>query len=169
MPASILKDAFAHHLWATVRLLDACLVLSPEQLAAPTPGTYGSVLETYRHLVGADSRYLFALAQGQVQPVATRDMSLPELRGVMQANGAAWSELLAGDLDPDEVIVSRRRDGSRTEAPVGIRLAQALHHGSDHRSQICTTLTLSGVEPPGIDLWDFAHQDGRLVEVPPAP
>jgi uncharacterized damage-inducible protein DinB len=50
---------------------------------------------------------------------------------------------------------------------VGIRLAQALHHGSDHRSQICTILTSIGIEPPDIDVWAFAWSDGRLVEVPP--
>jgi uncharacterized damage-inducible protein DinB len=50
---------------------------------------------------------------------------------------------------------------------VGIRLAQALHHGTDHRSQICTALSTLGVEPPAIDVWDFCEQDGRLVEIPP--
>ncbi len=49
----------------------------------------------------------------------------------------------------------------------GIRLAQALHHGTDHRSQICTALTSLGVDPPSIDVWDFAALDGRLLEVPP--
>jgi uncharacterized damage-inducible protein DinB len=51
---------------------------------------------------------------------------------------------------------------------MGVRLAQALHHGTDHRSQICTALTTLAVEPPAIDVWDFAAQDGRLVDVPPA-
>jgi len=48
----------------------------------------------------------------------------------------------------------------------GIRLAQALHHGTDHRSQICTALTTIGVEPPAIDVWDLAEAQGRLAEVP---
>ena len=50
---------------------------------------------------------------------------------------------------------------------MGIRLAQAIHHGTDHRSQICTALTSLGIEPPSIDAWDFAQQDGRLGETPP--
>jgi uncharacterized damage-inducible protein DinB len=50
---------------------------------------------------------------------------------------------------------------------MGIRLAQALHHGTDHRSQICTALTTLGVEPPSIDVWDFGERDGRVVEIPP--
>jgi uncharacterized damage-inducible protein DinB len=45
---SLLDDAFAHHAWATTRLIDACLRLTPEQLATGVPGTYGSILETLR-------------------------------------------------------------------------------------------------------------------------
>jgi hypothetical protein len=36
-----LDDAFAHHVWATLLLVDVCLKLSPEQLDAAVPGTYG--------------------------------------------------------------------------------------------------------------------------------
>jgi len=43
-----------------------------------------------------------------------------------------------------------------------------LHHGTDHRSQICTALTTLGLEPPEIDVWDFAWEQGRVQEVPPA-
>ena len=41
---------------------------------------------------------------------------------------------------------------------MGIRLAQAIHHGTDHRSQVCTALTTLGIEPPAIDVWDYADQ-----------
>jgi uncharacterized damage-inducible protein DinB len=166
MSRSLLGDPFAHHVWATVRLLDTCLALSPEQLEADVPGTYGSILATMRHLVGADSSYLFALTDGRIPAIDEDQMDLPELRTVMEGNGAAWSSLLTQDLDPDVIVVRQRDDGSESHAPMGVRLAQALHHGTDHRSQICTALTTLAVEPPAIDVWDFAEQDGRLVEVP---
>ena len=54
MTRSILADAFEHHVWATLPLIDACLELDDEQLATDVPGTYGSILDTMRHLVGAD-------------------------------------------------------------------------------------------------------------------
>ena len=168
MSRSLLGDPFAHHVWATLRLVDTCLSLSPEQLGTGVPGTYGSILETMRHLVGADSSYLFALTGGRIPVIEEDQMDLPDLRTAMERNGAAWSALLAQDLDPDLVVVRRRDDGSESHAPAGVRLAQALHHGTDHRSQICTALTTLAVEPPAIDVWDFASQDSRLVEVPPA-
>ena len=164
----MLEDAFGHHVWATLRVLDECLALGPERLETAVPGTYGSILDTARHIVGADSSYLFAMTGGRIPLIDEDHMDLPELRATMEGYGAAWSSLLAADLDPEAVVVRRRDDGSETHAPVSIRLAQALHHGTDHRSQICTALTTLGVEPPAIDVWDFCEQDRRLVEMPPA-
>jgi uncharacterized damage-inducible protein DinB len=167
MSRSVLADAFGHHVWATLRLIDVCLPLGPEQLATSVPGTYGSILDTMRHIVGGDSSYLFVLTDGRVPMIDEEQMDLAQLRTAMMGNGAAWSSLVAQDLDPDLVLVRHRDDGSESGAPMGIRLAQALHHGTDHRSQICTALTALGVEPPAIDVWDYAEQDGRLVVVPP--
>jgi uncharacterized damage-inducible protein DinB len=94
-------------------------------------------------------------------------MGIDELRAEMERHGPAWAEVLAADADPDRIVIRRYDDGSSTHAPVGIRLAQAVHHGTDHRSQVCTALTSLGIQPPEIDAWDFALADGRLVERPP--
>ena len=167
MARSMLDDAFAHHVWASLRVLDACLELTPEQLETAAPGTYGSILDTARHLVGGDSFYLFRMTGDHAHVIDEDHMSLPELRAEMEGHGAAWSGILSLDLDPDAILVGRNDDGSETHAATGIRLAQVLHHGTDHRSQICTALTTLGIEPPDIDVWAYAAQNGRLVEVPP--
>ncbi|HEY0442659.1 MAG TPA: DinB family protein [Candidatus Limnocylindrales bacterium] len=170
MTRSVLDDAFGHHVWATVRLIDACLPLTPEQLATPVPGTYGSIIETMRHLVGADASYLSLLDGGRTEAIGDEQeaqMDLESLRRVIEANGPGWASLLGADLDPDRILVRVRDDGSTSSAPVGIRLAQVLHHGTDHRSQVCTALTNLGVEPPAIDAWDYARKDGRLESTPP--
>ena len=168
MSASLLDDAFAHHAWATMRLIDACLQLSPEQLETGVPGTYGSIIETMRHLVGGDSDYLSIMTGDRAYLVDADEMDLPELRAAMENDGVLWSELLAKDLDPDAMVHEvDEDDGYERDATVGVRLAQALHHGSDHRSQICTALTALGVEPPGIDVWNYGVQAGRIVEILP--
>ena len=167
MSRSILADAFDHHVWATLRVIDACLALSDAQLATTVPGTYGSILDTMRHLVGADASYLELLSDGKVQPIDEDAMSLAELRPVMEANGPVWAEVLAAAGDPDRMIVRHRDDGSTSTAPLGIRLAQVVHHGTDHRSQVATALTSLGITPPEIDAWDFGWQQGRLAETEP--
>ena len=168
MSDSLLDDAFGHHVWATLRLMDVCLGLSPQQLETSVPGTYGSILDTQRHLVGADASYLSVTSDDPALLIEEDEMDLPGLRAVMDRHGPAWSRLLARNPDPDAMVMRHRDDGSSTHAPMSIRLAQALHHGTDHRSQICTALTTLGVEPPAIDVWDFGQVDGRVVEILPS-
>jgi uncharacterized damage-inducible protein DinB len=167
MTRSLLADAFDHHVWATLRVMDACDALTPEQLQTNVPGTYGTILDTMRHTVGADCSYLFVIGGGSHPRIDEDDMDLAQLRAEMEANGPAWTEVLKQDLDPDEMLVRRWDDGSSTTASKGLRLAQALHHGTDHRSQVCTALTQLGIEPPLIDLWDFGNETGRVTEVEP--
>lgn len=167
MTTPILADAFGHHVWATLRVIDACAGLTPDQLASSVPGTYGSILDTLRHTVGADCSYLELLSGGEVAPVDEESMGLPELRAAMEANGPVWQAVVSRDLDPDEMLVRRRDDGSTSSAPIGIRLAQVIHHGTDHRSQVCTALTNLGITPPEIDAWDYAWEQGRLEETAP--
>jgi uncharacterized damage-inducible protein DinB len=167
MSRSLLDDALAHHVWATLRLIDACHPLTREQLDAPVPGTYGSILETTRHLVEADTYYLAHLTSDPAREIDSGGMGLQELRAAMEADQRTWLELLGADLDPDAVVTDGDEEGYRRDASRGVRIAQAIHHGTDHRSQICTALTTLGLEPPLIDVWAFGLQTGRVVEVPP--
>ncbi|MFN8622796.1 MAG: DinB family protein [Chloroflexota bacterium] len=167
MNGTLLADAFGHHVWATLTLLDTCAALTPEQLTTSVPGTFGPLIDTLRHLVGADCSYLELLSGGKVQPLADEETAdVARLRAAMEANGPVWAELVAGDLDPTAVVVRHRDDGSSFHAPLTIRLAQVVHHGTDHRSQVCTALTNLGVTPPDIDAWDYAASQGRTFEVP---
>ena len=168
MPQSLMADAFAHHVWATELVLDACAGLTDEQLATTVPGTYGSILDTLRHTVGADCSYLYVIGGGRHDRVDEETMDLAQLQREWATHGAAWSEILDGQPDPDEELVRHRDDGSSTRAPKGLRLAQALHHGTDHRSQIATALTQLGIEPPDIDLWAYGEVHGRVAETLPA-
>jgi uncharacterized damage-inducible protein DinB len=151
MANSLLRDAFDHHVWASLRLMDVCLELTPEQQQTSVPGTFGTIFDTVRHMVGSDASYLVVISGGTFRPIDEESMSLAELDG---------------DPDPATVLTRHRDDGSSTEAPVGIRLAQVVHHGTDHRSQICTALTTLGIEPPYIDVWDYGLETGTVVDHP---
>jgi len=166
MTTSLMADAFGHHIWATTTLLDVCLTLDDAQLATDVPGTYGSILAIARHTVGADHGYLYAITGGAHTEIDEDSMSLSELRASMDGNGPAWAAVLAEDPDPDTDVVRHRDDGTDSHAQLGIRLAQVLHHGTDHRSQICTALTTLGIEPPEIDVWAYAWKDDRIWEAP---
>lgn len=161
MTRSLLADAFDHHVWATLQVLDLLAPLTDEQLATNVPGTYGTILDTARHLVGADRWYLSTLTRGAVDEIAEDTMNIRELRAAMEPDAAAWAAVLATNPDPDVDFAFDRDDGTRSHAPWGVRLAQAIDHGTDHRSQLFTALTTLGTEPPEIDLWAWSFAVGK--------
>jgi uncharacterized damage-inducible protein DinB len=167
MTGSLMADAFGHRAWATLRLIDVCLTLSPEQLETAVLGTYGSILSTVRHFVGGDAFYRSALTGDRSLLFDEDRLGLVELRAAMERQADLWSGILTESLDADALVGGVDDDGYRRQATVGVRLAQALHHGTDHRSQICTALTTLGVIPPNIDVWDYALETGRSMEVWP--
>jgi uncharacterized damage-inducible protein DinB len=160
MTASLLDDAMAHHVWATEHLIDLCRDLPPESLSAPCPGTYGSILDTLRHLARSDCFFLTFFREDPPRIADGAEPDLDELRAVITANGADWMAVLAGGVD-GETDTIEHDNGWEFHAPTGLRLAQVVHHGSDHRSQIFTALTSIGVDPPEMDLWAYGQATGR--------
>ncbi len=157
---TLLDDAFAHNIWATERLIDACAELTPEQLRTPVPGTYGTIIATLSHLVASDGWYLSFFREEPAPIGEDRDVPLADLRAAIAANGAVWREILASGVDPEQDLLEQG-EGWEFHQPAGLRLAQAIHHGTDHRSQVCTVLTSLGIQPPEIDLWSYGEATGR--------
>jgi uncharacterized damage-inducible protein DinB len=168
MDPSILSAAFEHHVWATVSVIEACERLGEDLLQVEVVGTRGPIDETIRHIVGGDCAYLFILTGDRSLAIDEETMSLRELRDEMERHGPAWQRYLSEAPDPAALVEEiDESDGYRRTAPIGLRLAQAIHHGTDHRSQICTTLTSLGVRPPDIDVWAFGTATRRIDETMP--
>lgn len=164
---SELQDALDHHAWANDVLLGVCEGLTEEQLAAPVPGTYGSILEMLRHIVEGDDWYLFVLSGATRQRIDETNMSIAELREAARRNAEDYRAFLGAGRDPREDVTITEPGGNVWHATVGVRLAQVVHHGTDHRSQICTGLTALGIEPPEIDVWAYGEQAGLVSDVAP--
>ncbi len=164
---SLLEAALAHHAWATIELIDSCEVLSPQQLQYVAPGTRGPIIETLAHLVDGDTWDLDILEGRNLADVEEAGLELGAIHRMMQRNGARWSSFVLRSPDPDAMVTEvDPADGFRRVASIGMRLAAALDHGSDHRSQICTALTTLGIRPPAIDVWRFGVEAGRIEETP---
>ena len=80
--------------------------------------------------------------------------SLDELAEALRNQTVRWSAVLAGVDTLDVTLESR---GERPELPhaTNLLLAQALHHGTDHRTHICTVLSANGYETPDLDVWSY--------------
>jgi uncharacterized damage-inducible protein DinB len=160
MTRPVLADAFGHHCWATIRLLEACEPLTEDQLATVVDGTFGSMILTLRHVVAGDRGYLTLLSDA-LPDVDEESLDIAAMKNVMTENAPVWQDVVAAP-DVERDVIRHRPDGSKSHAPLGIRLAQVIHHGTDHRSQVCTGLTNLGIVPPDLDVFDYGRLDGRV-------
>ena len=168
---SPLAEPLRHNAWATRQLLDAARALTPEQLHATVPGTFGSVLETLQHIVSAEGFYQFLLTSHWPawRWPADQPPDLDTLARAARDSAAFWETFLAGPHDPTcIVVVPDPREDKIHDVALGVILIQVLDHGTDHRSQISTILSTIGVTPPRVDGWAYGRAQGRVVTRAPA-
>ncbi len=150
-----LSEAFQHHTWATEKLIRHLRGLPAPALTATAAGVYGEVLPTLSHLLQADGRflqYLEGTPPPRSGPDPTRDLA--DLADQVRDQAVRWRIVLSGIRELDVTIPAR---GDRPEMPhaTNLLIGQALHHGNDHRTQICTVLSVNGYEVPILDVWAY--------------
>jgi uncharacterized damage-inducible protein DinB len=151
-----------HDVWATELLLERCRSLTKEQLQLTAPGTYGTIQKTFAHIVRADEGYLstYGLIPQPFLEV-TDETPLDETGSRLARVHDAVEQLFRSkEYDFDRRIHDERR---KLDLDLWVPLAQFSHHGSDHRSQICTILTLQGLGAPELDVWAYATAKGASV------
>ncbi len=152
---SILAEFFRQNVWANLRLIDACGEAGEGSLAASAPGTFGDVYATLIHIVSAEEGYLIRLTGGT--PDGRRDgeplPDLAELRERARRCGEGLIEV-AEQIRNDKILRGTWR-GQPYAIPTSTFLIQAINHGTDHRSEVCTIMTQQGIVPPGLDGWTF--------------
>lgn len=155
-----LLDAFRHNSWATTQLLVACRSLSHEQITSAAPGGFGTILDTFNHIVLSDASYLRRLSDTAPTWLIDRAKSadLAQLQDWVAETERMWAQFLSEPVDAERVLIL---DEGAYEAHAGVLIAQALHHGNAHREQICAILTGFGVEPPDVQAWAYAEATGR--------
>jgi uncharacterized damage-inducible protein DinB len=157
-------EAFRYHRWANLHLLGACADFSEEQLELTSPGTFGTVAATFMHLLGAEQGYLQRLGVGP--RLITRDTQFPGIGELKTHAVRSGDQLiaLAENAGPDDAIEAKFEDGDyRVQS--GVVLIQALHHGNDHRTHICTILGHHGLTYGDMDVWAYGDATGAIVPI----
>ena len=149
-----------HDVWATQRLIERCRALREEQLDLVVPGTYGTIRRMLTHVVRADEGYLQSLDMLSEPRIEESDTTtLDQIEKHLATVRAGVERLFVQkDFDPDRRM--RRRD---VELEPWILMTQFSHHGSDHRSQVCTTLSVNGLDVPELDVWAYGDAEGVIV------
>ncbi|HUZ87052.1 MAG TPA: DinB family protein [Candidatus Baltobacterales bacterium] len=157
-------EIFRYHKWANLELLSSCADLTDEQLQLTAPGTYGTVAGTFMHLLGAEQRYLARLGGGR--PRFNEKSEFPGIAKLTAHATRTGDELIAiaERGKPDEAFETTFQDGRYTLHP-NVLLVQALHHGNDHRTHICTILGSHGLAYRDMDGWSHAEATGAMKRI----
>src|SRR5207249_848941 len=129
-----LLELYRHKTWATLRLIEHCQSLDDETLDATIPGTYGTIRDTFRHLVRGEEGYFRSVTGERLSEPLPSEGTIPlsELAERLRRLGPRWESLTEDTRDPNREVSSN--DGWRF--PAWVAMAQAIHHADDHRTHI---------------------------------
>ncbi len=152
-----LHELFRYHRWATLKLLDYCASLPPERLDDTTPGTMGTISETLTHLIASDAGYQARMVGDPSRRIKDpASLSLANLRQHFVTQSKGWESILA-DMDAYDPEIEAQPEEDYPHVPHArdLLIGQALHHGNDHRTHICSILGAHGLEVPELDVWMY--------------
>ncbi|MEZ4503801.1 MAG: DinB family protein [Dehalococcoidia bacterium] len=143
----LIEDFYRQNEWANLRLIEVCRALTDDQLDATGPGAFGSIRDTLVHLVGAEAGNVRRLGGNPVHTLASRGAAWPgfdALEDVIRSSAEALIER-ARAVGGTAVVLEEGR--ARVEIEANVLLVQAINHSTEHRSQICTILTMLDALP----------------------
>jgi uncharacterized damage-inducible protein DinB len=146
--------------WANLAIIDVCRGLTDEQLDATVPGTYGTVRETLRHIVGAEGGYAARLGAEPASRLKGGD-PWPGFDALAEMASAA-AEVFVASVSGDPAHAIRVGGDDPWDAEAAVIAVQVLNHGTEHRSQIATILTTLGIEPPELSGWEWGIATGAM-------
>jgi uncharacterized damage-inducible protein DinB len=161
-----LAAVFRQHLWANLRMLDACEALDAQQLATTVEGTFGPIDRTLVHILRSEQGYLIDLTDQEpdspLRPVSELKyedgFDIDRLRAHARQSGEAFITIAAGLKPGDVSNLDNPEERMRWPVPTALILAQALNHATEHRAHIMTIMTHLGVEPPDVTGWGYIEE-----------
>lgn len=149
-----------HHTWATLSLIDRCVQLSAQQLELSTPGGYGSIGATLVHLVRADARYQRRILGESLGPSASGEIPVATLRSEMEHQAGRWRTIAERVREFDFTLPGEPDETPpypEVEHAVGLVLVQAVHHGNEHRTHVCSILGAHDLDVPDLSGWEYVR------------
>ena len=163
MTKNFLVKLFEHNNWANQKIIQACYVLSDEQLdAEPHSVTKGNIRSTLVHLVSSQYSYLRTLTLPLEERLHSPTVAFADLEESARLSGGGLLALANGEQKPLDARL-KTRDGFYTASCVV--MLQVINHSTEHREQIKSMLSALGVTPPDIDGWDFGEATKALVPI----
>jgi uncharacterized damage-inducible protein DinB len=160
----LLRSLFEYNEWANGVLLDTAAGMDEASLARERTG-YGSVLETFGHVRGAQETWLHRwLHDGNPpqQVPAVTSGSLGDMRSAFAASHERLRAYLASldEAAVEHVLTYRDLRGNSHERPMWQLLTHLANHGTYHRGEIAAALTALGHSPGELDFGYWLRDKG---------
>jgi len=153
MSVEMTRGLYDYHRWANRRLFEVATALG-EDLACRDVGqqfSYPTVRRMFGHLYGADRVWLSRWTGGTLTTIPGAEFvtlaSIREPWDDLERDQRAFIESLA-PADLERVIEYRNMHGRLLRAPLWPLLQHVANHGTHHRSEIATMMTMISGSPP---------------------
>lgn len=162
-PILTLDKMFEYNLWANLTVMEICRELSDEQLSFEVAGAYGGIRHFLRHIVTAETYYVFRMTGTALWDDDLNWDNLPVATILERAQVSGQSLIdIASKVDPTGSHQGIDDDNDNTPFTYynWTLLTQALMHGVEHRTHVKVLLTHLGIPHGDLSAWDYviAHQ-----------
>jgi uncharacterized damage-inducible protein DinB len=161
MTAAEIRTHLHYTGWASRKVLDAAMALSPEQQAKPMSVSHESILGTLGHIHFADRIWFKRTVQPDLDMPPTAQLSTAESLRTdwqeLQRRWEAWADSLT-DADVNRLVQFKSTAGAAGEATVTHIVLHLVNHGTLHRGQVVGMLRQLGVKPPTTDIMAYLRE-----------
>ena len=150
-------EFFHYNHWANQELMRICMNLSDEIITASIPGSYGSIRDTFTHILKAEISFLKRIHGTYPEPDFKWEEN-PSLHQMI-AYETTLHEILLDTLQriPATQNVHEEGDGWTFDYQARLIFMSVVYHGIAHRTDITTVLNNKGVSLPELDVWGYEY------------
>lgn len=154
-PEPTMIELFQYNHWANQELMGICTGLKDEIITVNIPGSYGSILESFAHILKAEISFLKRIHGIYPEP----DFKWEDNPGLSQM--AAYETILQKALldtiqhVPATQNVHEEADGWRFDYQASLIFMSVVYHGIAHRTDITTALNSKCINLPELDVWGY--------------
>lgn len=154
-PEPTIQEFFQYNHWANQELMTICMGLSDDILTASIPGAYGSIRDTFAHILKAEMSFLKRIHGTSPEPGFKWEDN-PGLSQMM-AFETSLTEALLDTLQrvPATRNVHEEGDGWTFDYQARLIFMSVVYHGIAHRTDITTILNNKGFSLPELDVWGY--------------
>jgi uncharacterized damage-inducible protein DinB len=148
-------EFFQYNHWANQELMGICSNLSAEIVTASMPGSYGSIQDTFAHILKAEISFLKRINGTYPEPGFQWEEE-PNLSQLL-AYETVLSEALLETLQrvPATRNVHEESNGWTFDYQARLIFMSVVYHGIAHRTDITTVLNGKGLSLPELDVWGY--------------